>query len=437
MSGVGSDARRQSFGNILNQFEKSTPSTASSPPLGSLQEFTFTPQSTSAQQQTTSSTTTAPSTISDSTVPDPIPTTTTITPTATPILSSSLPQPSSTPSPPPARIYIKVRDFGFPPTDERHLGLGADIPKANRVHRLNRKLGGPDRATARAAAAAAAALDPSSSSAALALGNGRSRRTDSIGSMGSVDSSDVDAEEEEEDGEGEGWGIGRWGKGGYKGWEGFKLGMGRFSWNISSNHSNVRNGNEDGDKNKDKSSKGTSSSTMMNGIFPSRKDLDMNFMDSSSSSSDGDDERQGRLVADQGITEEFNDDDFDETADRDADEEDGEYEEPQGPLYPGLYRALYAFEPEGMAEMELDEDQIVRVVGRGGGIGWAVVVDERGDGEEVGGKVLVKHALVPEGYLEAVRLDWEDEEEEGLENEDGDENGDGDGDAVVVKAGDA
>ena len=30
--------------------------------------------------------------------------------------------------------------------------------------------------------------------------------------------------------------------------------------------------------------------------------------------------------------------------------------------------------------MELEENQIVRVVGRGGGIGWAVVVDERGGG---------------------------------------------------------
>ena len=243
-----------------------------------------------------------------------------------------------------------------------------------------------------------------------------------------MESSDADAEEEEE-GDGEGWGIGisGWGKGGYKGWEGFKLGMGRFSWNISSNHSNnIRNGNEDNDKakDKDKNSKGTST---MNGIFPTRKDLDMNFLDSSSSSDDDDDDgRRGRRVADQGITEEFNDDDFDESVRHtDADVEEGEYEEPQEPLYPGLYRALYAFEPEGMAEMALDEDQIVRVVGRGGGIGWAVVVDERG-GDEVGEKVQVKHALVPEGYLEAVRLDWEDEEEglEFAENEDEDEDED-------------
>ena len=72
------------------------------------------------------------------------------------------------------------------------------------MHRLNQKLGGPDRATARAAAA----LDPSSS-----IGNGGSRKTDSIGS---VDSSDADAEEEEEEDGNEGWGIGigSWGKGG-------------------------------------------------------------------------------------------------------------------------------------------------------------------------------------------------------------------------------
>ena len=418
MSGVGSDARRQSLGNQLNQFDRST--TASSLPLGSLNKLNFALSSSSTQQATT----TTPPTISDSTIPDPLPTTT-ITPTATSMFSSP-PQPCSTPpAPAPARIYIKIRDFGFPPTDERHLGLGADIPKANRVHRLNRKLGGPDRATARAAAA----LDPSSAASALATENGRSRRTDSIGSIGSVDSSDADVEEEMED---EGWGIGisGWGKGGSKGWDGFRLGMGRFSWNIKSN-SNIRNGNEDSDNNKDKNSKGPSS--VLNGIFPSRKDLDMNFMDSSSTSSsdddDDDNERRGRRMANDGITEEFNDDDFDETVD---DAEDREYEEPQEPLYPGLYRALYAFEPEGMAEMELVEDQIVRVVGRGGGIGWAVVVDERG--EEVEGKVQVKHALVPEGYLEAVRLDWEDEEEEGLEVV---ENEDGDGDAVVVKAGDA
>ncbi|THV07026.1 hypothetical protein K435DRAFT_418568 [Dendrothele bispora CBS 962.96] len=39
------------------------------------------------------------------------------------------------------------------------------------------------------------------------------------------------------------------------------------------------------------------------------------------------------------------------------------------PLLPGFYHALYAFEPEGSAEVGLVEDQIVIVVGRGGGVG--------------------------------------------------------------------
>lgn len=90
----------------------------------------------------------------------------------------------------------------------------------------------------------------------------------------------------------------------------------------------------------------------------------------------------------------------------DEDEEDVFYdvEEEEEPLYPGLYKALYAFEPEGTAEMALKEDQVVRVVGRGGGVGWAVVIDEREGMPD-------KHALVPESYLEAVRLDWENEGE--------------------------
>jgi len=73
----------------------------------------------------------------------------------------------------------------------------------------------------------------------------------------------------------------------------------------------------------------------------------------------------------------------------------GSQENSERPLLPGWYRALYAFEPEGTAEMALAEDQIVRVIGRGGGVGWAIVA--RGGDEG--------HALVPEGYLELVSLD--------------------------------
>jgi hypothetical protein len=67
---------------------------------------------------------------------------------------------------------------------------------------------------------------------------------------------------------------------------------------------------------------------------------------------------------------------------------------------------MYAFEPEGTAEMALEEDQIVRVMGRGGGMGWAVVVDdrERADRPKGGGEGKEKLALVPESYLELVRL---------------------------------
>ena len=53
--------------------------------------------------------------------------------------------------------------------------------------------------------------------------------------------------------------------------------------------------------------------------------------------------------------------------------------------------------------MALQEDQIVRVVGRGGD-GWAVIIVDAGGGE--GEKMQnQKHALVPAGYLEAVELD--------------------------------
>ncbi|KAJ3503769.1 hypothetical protein NLJ89_g8283 [Agrocybe chaxingu] len=114
------------------------------------------------------------------------------------------------------------------------------------------------------------------------------------------------------------------------------------------------------------------------GAFPSRMDLDRNFLDA-----DGEEEEEGEEYYDAGEEEET--------------------------LYPGLYRAMYAFEPEGTAEMRLVEDQIVRVVGRGGGVGWAVVVDER-ETEEVAFSG-PKHALVPESYLEPYKLDWELEEQ--------------------------
>ncbi|CAG8685065.1 7219_t:CDS:2 [Acaulospora colombiana] len=93
---------------------------------------------------------------------------------------------------------------------------------------------------------------------------------------------------------------------------------------------------------------------------------------------------------------------------------------PDLPLQPGIYRALYPFEAEGTAEMSLDEGQLVKVVGRGGGVGWAVVergwrmtVEDLGDpkmaNQDIDGSngalALAGQALVPEGYLEPYRLD--------------------------------
>jgi hypothetical protein len=69
-----------------------------------------------------------------------------------------------------------------------------------------------------------------------------------------------------------------------------------------------------------------------------------------------------------------------------------EYPDQSTVLVPGIYRALYPFEAEGSSEMPLEEGQTVKVLGRGGGVGWAVV-DVDGSG---------KQALVPEGYLEFV-----------------------------------
>lgn len=110
---------------------------------------------------------------------------------------------------------------------------------------------------------------------------------------------------------------------------------------------------------------------------PSKTDFDRNF-DASSPA-----EEKGSFSYDDGV-----DEDEDEDANYDGTEGD---EEDGGPLVPGKYRALYAFEPEGTAEMALEEDQVVHIIGRGGGVGWAVVEKEDG-----------AHALVPESYLELV-----------------------------------
>ena len=116
--------------------------------------------------------------------------------------------------------------------------------------------------------------------------------------------------------------------------------------------------------------------------MPSQTDFDRNFTDP-----EPEDEDEGEYV----------DGEYEDEGEADHDEE----------LRPGWYRALYAFEPEGTAEMALREDQRVRVLGRGGGVGWAVV---RG----LGGC-----ALVPESNLE-----WVGQFAPGEEDEEDDEDGD-------------
>lgn len=125
-------------------------------------------------------------------------------------------------------------------------------------------------------------------------------------------------------------------------------------------------------------------STRALGLFPSQSELDRNFADTGDDDVEVEEEEEGFVDAEE---------DFSEQAD------DGMEVEP--PLLPGIYRALYHFEPEGLAEMKLEEGQVVRVVGRGGGVGWAVVVKDGLQDEGV-------HALVPESYLEPWSLDCEE-----------------------------
>jgi hypothetical protein len=177
---------------------------------------------------------------------------------------------------------------------------------------------------------------------------------DSTGSWESV-SDDGNAEDDDDDDD-EGKSMGMFSGAMAMAMGGFQFGVGRLSFYAGANAGAA--GEAEG--------------------FPSKMDLDRNFLE------------------DEAMDE--------EEAFYDVDSHDEEDDGDEEPLYPGLYRALYAFQPEGTAEMALEEDQIVRVVGRGGGVGWAVVVDDRErKGEEE------KLALVPESYLEPVRLDGVDE----------------------------
>lgn len=191
-----------------------------------------------------------------------------------------------------------------------------------------------------------------------------------VSSGGVSTSSGSDQEHAEEEGEEDGWG-------------GFKFGVGRFSWGPGTTMAGSSSRDTE-----DERPAGTEEG------YPSLNDLKRNFDD------DDDDER-------------YEDDDegfYD--AEEGYDDDGGLIHSEDTPLYPGLYRAMYAFEPEGTAEMALEEDQIVKVVGRGGGVGWAVV--DKAYVHGVSDSTAEKcssvgegngHALVPESYLEVYQLD--------------------------------
>ncbi|EKM58933.1 uncharacterized protein PHACADRAFT_249058 [Phanerochaete carnosa HHB-10118-sp] len=194
---------------------------------------------------------------------------------------------------------VKIRDFAYPLSDERHVGRGPDVPRSNRP---------------------------------------RNR-----GSVYSSSSSSACSDEDEggEDGEEQ---------------QQQRNSFSAFRWNTLSTH--FWNGKDDDDDDDDDDDLDAG---------PSQTDLAMNF-DQSSPVNEHDD------YAD-------DDDDYPPPSDDE-------------PLIPGMYRALYPFEPEGTAEVALEEEQLVHVVGRGGGVGWAIVEKEGGG-----------HALVPESYLELVTPD--------------------------------
>lgn len=199
---------------------------------------------------------------------------------------------------------MKIRDFAFAKSDERHNGRGPDVPRPNR---------------------------PRHRTSILSVSSSSSSARDEV---------DEDLEDEQRQ---QAWGP--------------------FRWNTLSNHFW---GLE---------AQGVGSGT---GSGPSRSDFERNF-DSSSSSPGEEPEGEAFSI------------DPDDTGEGWEGEPEINEDEP---LLPGLYRALYPFEPEGTAEMALEEDQLVKVIGRGGGVGWAVV--EQGEGG---------HALVPESYLELVEVD--------------------------------
>ncbi len=71
-------------------------------------------------------------------------------------------------------------------------------------------------------------------------------------------------------------------------------------------------------------------------------------------------------------------------------------DEPLGPEPEGLHRAMFPFEAMGQYEMSMEQDEVIIVSGRGGGVGWVLAKRTREvkEGE-------LSEGLVPESYIES------------------------------------
>ncbi|EKM75068.1 hypothetical protein AGABI1DRAFT_109667 [Agaricus bisporus var. burnettii JB137-S8] len=339
--------------------------------------------------------------LSSSTPPPPLRNSTTVSGSTS--TSSPAPHPSH-PSKPrrPTSTKIKIRDFAYPSVDNRYRGLGIDVPKPNQFSRLNKKLGGSKKARPSSKRWSDGSDDEKKTKTKTIMKRKKKKEKEKKKkkeeegrnnngwdesdneeeedeeeddtSTSTDEDEDEDEDEEEEEEEEEEYEEPGW----------FKKGMGRLSWSFGFSGFK-KQFSDDLDT-------PTSNNNTNNNSYPSRGEMEMNFSGTPTTTTTNEDQTPSSTTS--------------EDDEQQQSQEEEEEEEP--PLYPGLYRALYPFEPEGTAEMRLKEDQVVRVVGRGGGVGWAVVVVPE-DAE--GGVVVVmdnegmRHALVPESYLEVVQLD--------------------------------
>jgi len=303
--------------------------------------------------------------------------------TAAPISATdSTPNQSVTPSRKHRRstkIKIHIRDFAFKKSDDRYRGVGSDVPKPNRFARLNKKLGGSKKVRPSSKRWSTASDSPG-----MAGSDGGGEAKESKERRGFFRTKLFDDEDEDEDEDNDDDDV----DDDNDGW--FKRGMGRFSWAFGLSNSKKQVQLEEERPRKE------AVILADNESYPSRDEMEFNL--------GGEDDTFEKKNPSDLVTRDIGISDPDEIG-GDLEHQGGgggggEEEE----LVPGEYRAVFAFEPEGTAEMRLIEDQVVQVVGRGGGVGWAVVVVPEGADGGVEVSPGIRHALVPESYLEAINL---------------------------------